>query len=77
MGIKDFFVKKMLGHQLKKSGLPADQQEKLMNAMMKNPELFKKIGDEIKALEKSGKNQVFASMEVMKKYQNELRDAMM
>ena len=67
----------MLGHQLKKSGLPADQQEKLMNAMMKNPELFKKIGDEIKALEKSGKNQVFASMEVMKKYQNELRDAMM
>ncbi len=77
MSIKDFFVKKMLGSQLKKSGLPADQQEKLMNAMMKHPELFKKIGEEIKALEKSGKNQVFASMEVMKKYQNELRDAMM
>jgi hypothetical protein len=76
MGIKDFFVKKMLGSQLKKSGLPQDQQDKLMNAMMKNPELFKKIGDEIKALEKSGKNQMFASMEVMKKYQNELRDLM-
>lgn len=66
----------MLGSQLKKSGLPQDQQDKLMNAMMKNPELFKKIGDEIKALEKSGKNQMFASMEVMKKYQNELRDLM-
>ncbi len=69
-------MKKMLGSQLKKSGLPPAQQEKLMEAMMKNPELFKKIGEEIKALEKSGKNQVFASMEVMKKYQNELRDLM-
>lgn len=44
---------------------------------MKNPQLFKKIADEIKALEKAGKNQMFASMEVMKKYQNELRDLMM
>ncbi len=77
MGIKDFFLKKMLGSQLKKSGLPQDQQDKLMEAMMKNPQLFKKIADEIKALEKSGKNQLFASMEVMKKYQNELRDLMM
>jgi hypothetical protein len=76
MSIKDFFVKKMLGSQLKKSGLPQDQQDKLMNAMMKNPQLFDKMGKEIKALEKSGKNQVFASMEVMKKYQNELRDLM-
>lgn len=77
MGIKDFFVKKMLGSQLKKSGLPQEQQDKLMEAMMKNPALFKKIADEIKALEKGGKNQMFASMEVMKKYQNELRDLMM
>jgi peptide subunit release factor RF-3 len=77
MSIKDFFVKKMLGSQLKKSGLPEAQQEKLMDAMMKNPELFQKIGKEIKELEKQGKNQVFASMEVMKKYQNELKELMM
>ena len=77
MGIKDFFVKKMLGSQLKKSGLPQDQQDKLMEAMMKNPQLFEKIAKEIKELEKQGKNQLFASMEVMKKYQNELRDLMM
>lgn len=76
MGIKDFFMKKVLGSQLKKSGLPEAQQEKVMNAMMKNPELFQKISKEVKELEKQGKNQMFASMEVMKKYQNELRDLM-
>ncbi len=69
-------MKKMLGSQLKKSGLPQDQQDKIMNAMLKNPELFQKIAKEIKELEKGGKNQMFASMEVMKKYQNELRDLM-
>jgi hypothetical protein len=45
--------------------------------MLKNPQLFEKIANEIKALEKQGKNQMVASMEVMKKYQNELRDVMM
>ncbi len=76
MGIKDFFVKKMLRSQLKKSGVPEAQQEKLIEGMMKNPELFEKIAKEIKNLEKQGKNQMAASMEVMKKYQNELRDVM-
>ncbi len=76
MGIKDFFMKKMLGSQLKKSGLPEAQQEKVMNAMMANPELFQKIAKEIKELEKGGKNQMFASMEVMKKYQSELQKIM-
>lgn len=77
MGIKDFFLRKMLGSQLKKSGLPPAQQEKILTAMMENPELFRKIAKEIKDLEKQGKNQTFASMEVMKKYQSELRDLMM
>lgn len=76
MGIKDFFMRKVLKGQLKKSGLPEAQQERLLEGMLKNPELFKKIGEEIKALQKQGKNQMSASMEVMKKYQNELRDIM-
>jgi hypothetical protein len=58
MGLKSFFMKKMLKSQLKKSGLPEAQQEKLIEAMLKNPQLV-------------------ASMEVMKKYQNELREIMM
>lgn len=76
MGIKDFFMKKVLSSQLKKSGLPEAQQEKVMNAMLQNPELFQKIAKEIKELEKGGKNQMFASMEVMKKYQSELQKIM-
>jgi hypothetical protein len=44
--------------------------------MMQNPELFQKIAKEIKELEKQGKNQMFASMEVMKKYQSELAKIM-
>ena len=77
MSIKDFFVKKLLKNQLKKSGLPEAQQDKLIEGMLKNPLLFEKMAKEIKALEKQGKNQMAASMEVMKKYQNELRDVMM
>ena len=76
MGIKDFFVKKMLKSKLKSSGVPEAQQEKLIEGMMKNPQLFEKMANEIKALEKQGKSQMVASMEVMKKYQNELRDVM-
>ena len=67
----------MLKSQLKKTGLPEAQQEKLIEGMLKNPQLFEKIANEIKALEKQGKNQMVASMEVIKKYQNELRDVMM
>lgn len=77
MGIKDFFVKKLLKNQMKKTGLPEEQQDKLIEAMLKNPQLFEKIANEIKALEKQGKSQMVASMEVMKKYQNELREIMM
>lgn len=69
-------MRKVLTSQLKKSGLPEAQQQKLLEGMMKNPELFQKIAKEIKELEKQGKNQMFASMEVMKKYQNELRELM-
>ena len=43
MGIKDFFMRKMLSSQLKKSGLPEAQQQKIIEAMMKNPGLFEKI----------------------------------
>lgn len=77
MGIKDFFVKKVLLSQLKKSGLPEAQQEMIMNAVLKNPEFFEKIAKEAKVLEKQGKPQQAAMMEVMRKYQGELQKIMM
>lgn len=75
MGIKNFFVKKMLQQKLK--SLPADQQQKILQAFEANPELFEKMGQEIQALQKQGKNQQAAAMEVMRKYQSELQKLMM
>ena len=71
MGIKDFFLKQALKRKLK--DVPPDQRDMLMGAMEKNPEFFKKIGDEIKQLTKSGQSEMAASMIVMRKYQAELQ----
>lgn len=70
----NFVMKKMMEKQLK--GLPKDQQEKIMNAFQKDPELFKNIAKEVKELTKKGQNEQMASMTVMMKYQNRLRELM-
>ncbi len=59
--------------QMKKQGVPADQQDAMVKFMTENPELFEKIGKEIQHLIKSGKPQMAATMEVMKKYKKELQ----
>ena len=41
--------------------------------MEKNPELFKTIASEVQQKIKEGKSQTDAGMEVMKKYEGELR----
>jgi len=75
MGIKDFFVRKMLERKLK--DLPPQQREMILRAIEKNPQLFEKMGKEIQALTKQGKNEQAAAMEVMRKYQSELQKLMM
>ncbi|OHA91397.1 MAG: hypothetical protein A2758_02980 [Candidatus Zambryskibacteria bacterium RIFCSPHIGHO2_01_FULL_49_18] len=74
MGIKDFFLKQALKHKLK--DVPEAQREILTSAMERNPELFKKIGDEIKTLTKQGMSEMSASMMVMRKHQSELQKIM-
>jgi hypothetical protein len=74
MGIKDFFLKKMLQRQLQ--NVPADQQEKIIKAVEKNPKLFSDIAEEVQSLTKQGKDQMSATMEVMRKHQAELQEAM-
>ena len=54
MGIKDFFLKQALKHKLK--DVPEAQRDMLMGAMEKNPDFFKKVGDEIKQLTKHGQS---------------------
>lgn len=74
MGIKNFFLKQVLKHKLK--DVPEAQRELLTGLMEKHPEFFKKIGDEIKALTKSGQSEMAASMIVMRKHQSELQKLM-
>lgn len=71
---KNFLMKKMLARQMK--GLPEAEQEKMIAAINKNPELFKKVADEVQEKVKQGKGQMAATMEVFRKYHNELRDAL-
>ncbi len=71
MGMQDFLLKQAMKWKLK--DMPAAQQEQIMTLVQKNPELFKKIGEEVdRRVKKGGEDQMKATMEVMKKYRSEL-----
>lgn len=72
--IKEFFLKKLLDYKLK--DVPEEQKKMIMTIIEKNPELFQKIAKEIEHKTKQGEGQMKASIEVMKKYQHELRDVL-
>jgi len=69
---KNFFLKAML----KKQGVPPAQIDMILGLMEKDPALFKKMADEIKAEVKKGKSQQDAAMWVMPKYQSQLQALM-
>ncbi|MEX0933864.1 MAG: hypothetical protein WD003_01200 [Candidatus Paceibacterota bacterium] len=69
--LKDYFMKKMLERQLK--DLPESQREMVKGALEKNPELFKKIAEEVKRETKKGIPEAAATMQVMRKHQGELQ----
>ncbi|MEA3399525.1 MAG: hypothetical protein U9R00_03390 [Patescibacteria group bacterium] len=75
MGIKDFVTEKVIRRKMK--DLPKEQQDMFVKLIKENPELFKKIGNEIKALTKSGTSEMTATMQVMRKYQSEVQKLMM
>lgn len=68
---KEFLLKQVIKSQLK--GMPEAEIDRIVALVEKNPELFKKIGDEIKAKTKAGRSQMAASMEVMRAHQAELQ----
>ena len=74
MGMKSFLMKKML--QSKMKDVPKDQQEKVFNMIEKNPDFFQKIALEVQEKMKQGKDQMTATMEVMSKYQDDLKGMM-
>lgn len=73
---KNFLMKKMLKGQLKKAGLPEAEQDRIIELVLKNPELFQKIGDEIQEKVRGGMNQQTATMRVMEKYKADLKGIM-
>ena len=72
--LKRFLMKKMLSSQLK--GVPEDQQNKILDAIEKNPDFFQKIATEVQEEMKKGKDQMAATMAVMQKHQAELQNVM-
>ena len=64
-------MRKML--QSKMKDVPKDQQEKIFAMIEKNPDFFQKIAGEVDQKIKGGMDQMAATMEVMSKYQNDLK----
>jgi ABC-type glutathione transport system ATPase component len=74
MGIKDYITEKLIRAKMK--NLPKQQQDMFIKLISENPELFKKIGDEVKVLTKSGTSEMTATMQIMRKYQAEIQRLM-
>lgn len=74
MSIQGFLLQQYAKWKLK--DVPPAQREMMTNLVTKNPELFKKIGEEIERRKKGGEPETKAAMEVMKKYRAELAPLM-
>ncbi len=66
---KNFLLKKMLRTQ----GVPEAQIDMFITMMERDPKLFETIAKEVKAKMDGGVDQQTASMEVMKKYETDLK----
>lgn len=70
MGIQNFLLEAAMKWKMK--DVPQEQREHIMGMVKQNPELFKKIGEEVDRRVKGGEPQMKATLEVMKKYRAEL-----
>ena len=61
----------------KMKGVPEEQQKVIMALVEKNPDFFKKIGDEVEKRKKSGVDELKATMDVMREHQADLQKMMM
>jgi hypothetical protein len=53
--------------------VPEAQRQQLIGLVEKDPELFKRIGEEIEKRKRGGESEMKAGIEVMKKYRAELQ----
>ena len=70
MSVQSFLLGKYANWKMRDA--PEAQREQMLSLIQKDPELFKKIGEEIERRKKGGEPEVKAAMEVMKKYRVEL-----
>ncbi|HUX80955.1 MAG TPA: hypothetical protein VMV38_01375 [Candidatus Paceibacterota bacterium] len=70
MSIQGFLLNQYAKWKLK--DVPEAQREQMTALISKDPELMKKIGEEIERRKKGGESEMKAAMEVMKKYRTEL-----
>ncbi len=70
MSFQSFLINQYAKWKMK--GVPKEQREQMTTLVSKDPQLFKKIGEEIERRKKGGENEMKAAMEVMKKYRTEL-----
>lgn len=71
---KELLLKKLIKSKL--GDLPAGEQDKIIRIVTKNPELFQEIAVKIKKEMNSGKDQMAATMSVMKEYQGQIQKLM-
>lgn len=74
--IKEFLMRKMMEKQLK--NVSKEDQDKMIALVTKNPELFQRIAKEVQEKTEGANgqprmDQMKATLEVMKQYENELR----
>lgn len=70
MSVQSFLLNQYAKWKLK--DVPPAQREQMTTMITKDPQLFKKIGEEIERRKKGGEGETKAAMEVMKKYRAEL-----
>jgi len=67
----NFLMKAMIKRQLK--GVPDDQIEQILTIIEKNPDFFKKMGEEVQHKLKSGMSQEAAMQAFMSAHKDELK----
>ncbi len=74
MSIQNFLLNQYAKWKLR--DMPEAQREQMTALVSKDPQLFKKIGEEIERRKKGGESEMKAAMEVMKKYRADLAKLM-
>ncbi len=70
MSIQNFLLNQYAKWKLR--DMPEAQREQMTALVSKDPQLFKKIGEEIERRKRGGESEMKAAMEVMKKYRADL-----